>query len=326
MPTIKELSTALNCPLRGDPATVIEGVASLENAGPHDMAAIEKEKYLRLAEESRAGAFLVSETLGAGFDRPCLFTDFPLANLNLVIEALGLHVRQPPAGTHPTAIIDPEAKVGEGCSIGPYAVISAGAVLGDRCVLHPHVVIDGDVIAGNGCVFEAGAMVHDGARLGHRVRIGAHAVISRQGFGFAPSPKGPVQLHHVGHVVLGDDVRIGASTTIDRARFDETRIGAMCGFDFGVHLGHNCTIGERTFLAAQVGLAGNAHLGSDCEVGGQVGIANECGLGDRCRVAAKSGLMRMWGDDLTLFGFPAYELRESMRMLSALRKLGGRRK
>ena len=326
MPTLQELCELVAGEIAGDSAIEITGVASLENAGPGELAAIENRKYLPLAAESGAAAFLVPKKIGQELDRPCIYTDFPQAALNVVIESFGLHVPRPAAGVHPTAVIETGATVGDECHVGPYAVVQAGAVIGARCVLGSHVVIEGDVVIGDECEFEPGVVIHNGARLGNRVHLGAHAVISRQGFGFAPSPKGPVKLHHVGLTVLEDDVHIGAGTTVDRARFDETRIGAMTALDNQIQIGHNATVGRRTFIASQTGLAGNSHVGDDCEVGGQVGLANHARVGHRCRVAAKSGVMNEWAEGTTMFGVPAFEKTEFFRMLGALRKLGKQKK
>jgi UDP-3-O-[3-hydroxymyristoyl] glucosamine N-acyltransferase len=122
-------------------------------------------------------------------------------------------------------------------------------------------------------------------------------------------------------VVLDDDVHVGAGTTIDRARFDETRVGRFSALDNLVHVGHNSTIGARTFIAAQTGLAGHAHVGDDCEVGGQVGISVGCGVGDRCRIAGRSGVIRRFGDGKRVLGYPALERGEALRMVAVLRRL-----
>ena len=221
--------------------------------------------------------------------------------------------------------VEPGASIGESVHLGAYAVVHAGAVVGAGCVLSDHVVVEGDVVIGDDCVFEPGAIVHNGARLGNRVHLGAYSVVSRQGFGFAPGPQGPIQLHHVGLTVLEDGVRIGAGTTVDRARFDETRIGAMSALDNQIHIGHNATVGQRTFIAAQTGMAGNSHIGDDCQIGGQVGLANHARIGNRCGIGAQSGAMGTWEEGTTLFGSPAFEKTEFFRMLSALRKLSKRK-
>jgi len=145
-------------------------------------------------------------------------------------------------------------------------------------------------------------------------------VISRLGFGYAPGPTGPVLLHHVGTTVLEDDVHIGSGTMVDRARFDETRIGTMTALDNLIHIGHNASVGARTFVAAQTGLAGRASVGDDCLVAGQVGIANDCGVGDKSVVAAKSGLIALHPDNSDLFWYPARPRQKALRALARLFK------
>lgn len=321
MPNLAELCRAVEGELRGSGDVDISGVGSLEGAGEDDIAPIDSERFLNAAADSRAGAFLVSRRIEPELDRPCIYADAPLVALNRVIERLGLVTPPPPPGVHPTAVIDGTATVPDSCSVGACVVIGPLARIGAGTILQANVVIEGGVAMGERCVVEAGAVLHEGAVLGNRVRIGANAVISRQGFGYTAGPAGPERLHHVGRVVLEDDVHVGAGTTIDRARYDETRIGRSSALDNLVHVGHNCTIGERTYVAAQAGLSGNAHIGSDCEIGGQVGVGNRCGTGDRCRVAGKSGLIRMWGDDKVLMWYPAHERSEALRMLATLRRL-----
>jgi UDP-3-O-[3-hydroxymyristoyl] glucosamine N-acyltransferase len=156
------------------------------------------------------------------------------------------------------------------------------------------------------------------------VSIGAHSVLGGPGFAYTAGAKGPERLHHLGRVVLEDDVHVGAGCTIDRARFHETRLGRQTALDNMVHIAHNVTIGPRTFLAAQCGIAGSARIGADCEIGGQVGFGDQCEVGDRCRIAGGSGVTRKYGDDLTLFWYPAFERTEAFRMIARLRKLAVR--
>lgn len=321
MPTLKELSKAAEGELKGPPDVRITGVASLGSATKEQIAPVESPKWLEVALASKAGAFLAHKSLAEKLGgRPAILSPFPLAALNKVIDALGLVPPPEPPGIHPTAIVDPEAKLGANVSIGHFAVVGK-ARIGARCVLQARVVIEDGVELGDDCIVEPGAVLHAGLVAGNRVRIGANAVLSRQGFGYAPSPKGPVKLRHVGRVVLADDVHVGACATIDRARYDETRIGRFSALDNLVHLGHNCLVGERSFLAAQTGMAGGATIGDDCEVGGQVGLSNQAHVGDRCRVGAQSGVISRWEDGSTIWGCPAMPKTEFLRCMAELRKL-----
>jgi UDP-3-O-[3-hydroxymyristoyl] glucosamine N-acyltransferase len=303
MVKLADLQAAAGCALRGDPNIEITGVASLERAGESDIAPIEGARFAAAAAASDAGAFVVPPDLAEGCDRPCLVSPHPLVCLNAVIEAMGLAGPPPVVGIHEAACVDPAARIGAGTRV------------------EAHAVIEADVVIGKDCVISSGAVIRNGARLGDRVRIGENAVISRQGFGYAAGPSGPVLLHHIGRVVIEDHAHIGAGVTIDRARFDETRIGAMTALDNLVHVGHNARIGARTFIAAQTGLAGGATIGSDCEVGGQVGVGVKCGVGDRCRVAGKTGVTKLWGDGFTLMANPGRERRDVLRLMAALERL-----
>jgi UDP-3-O-[3-hydroxymyristoyl] glucosamine N-acyltransferase len=323
MPTLEQIARLVDGELAGPPEFEITGVGSLECAGAGEIAPIDSKTWLKAARDSKAGAFLVAKDLEAEFDRPVIVSEYPLVAMNRVIEMFGLDIPPPPPGIHETAVVDPTAKLGDAVSVGPCVVVGPEARIGARSVLHPQVVVESGVIMGERCVLEPGAVVHEGAELGNRVRIGANAVISRQGFGYAKGPHGPELLHHVGKVVLEDDVHIGAGSMVDRARYDETRIGRFTALDNHIHVGHNCTIGARNVMAAQTGMAGNASIGNDCSIGGQVGVANHCGVGDRCRVGAQTGLMKQYGDDLTLWWTPAGNPREILRAFAWLYKQAG---
>ena len=321
MATLAELCRAVDGELRGDGGVEITGVGSLEGAGAGAIAPLDSDRFLKAAQASRATAFLVSTKVKADFGRPCMRHAFPLVALNRVMEILGLVAPPAPPSIHPTAVVDRTARIGAEVYIGPYAVVGPRVGIGARSVSRSHVVVERGVTIGEDCVVEPGAVLHEGCVLGHQVHVGAHAVLSRQGFGFAAGPKGIVKLHHLGRVVLEDGAHVGAGTCVDRARFDETRIGAMSKLDNLIHIGHNCTVGKRTFIAAQTGMAGNAHIGDDCEIGGQVGVANRCGCGNRVRVGAQSGLIGMLPDGGEVWGTPARPRLEMLRQMAALKRL-----
>ena len=304
MPTLAELNRVVEGEIRGDENVEIIGVASLESAGESDIAPLDSDRWIKVARKSKAGALLVSTKVEATFERPVIAAEYPLASLNRVMETLGLISPPPTPGIHPTAIFADSATLGENLHVGPYVVIGA-AKIGNGCVFHPGAVVESGVEMGDGCVIGAGAVLREGSRLGDRVHVGPKTVLSGPGFGFASSASGPVPLHHIGTVVLEDDVHLGAGVTIDRARFDETRVGRLSALDNLVHVGHNSTIGQGSFIAAQTGLAGSARIGSGCEVGGQVGIANNAGIGDGCRVGAQTGITRFFEGPIEIWGTPA---------------------
>lgn len=325
MPTLEEISETLEGDLCGPADLVIHGISSLERAGPGQLAPLAGARFTTAAHASKAGALLVSRHVPGPWKRPHILVGHALVALNRLIEFMGLVRPAKDAGIHATASVEDGADVDPSASIGPYAVVEAGARIGARSQIGAHVVVESGVVLGEDCRVAPGAVLHEGLTAGDRVHIGAHAVLSRPGFAYVAGPRGPVHLHHIGLVVLEDDVHVGAGATIDRARFEETLIGRHSALDNLVHVAHNCSIGPRTFIAAQSGFAGHAHVGADCEVGGQVGIGNHCGVGDHCRIAGGSGLTRSFGDGKTVMGYPALERTESLRMTASLRKLASRR-
>ncbi|MHC4223625.1 MAG: UDP-3-O-(3-hydroxymyristoyl)glucosamine N-acyltransferase, partial [Planctomycetota bacterium] len=272
MPTLEEISRALEGDLRGPGDLVVDGVSSLERAGPRQLAPLGDVRFTDAARASKAGALLVSQEVAGDWARPHIVVGHVLASLNRLIEFMGLVRPARGAGVHATATVDPGAEVHPSAAVGPYAVIEAGAQIGARTQIDAHVVVEKGVVLGEDCHIAPGAVLREGLVAGSRVHIGANSVLSGPGFAFTASPLGPLRLHHIGRVVLEDDVHVGAGCTIDRARFDDTRIGRFTALDNMVHVGHNTTIGARTFIAAQSGFAGSTYIGEDCEVGGQVGF------------------------------------------------------
>jgi len=325
MPTLEEISETLEGALCGPADLVIHGISSLERAGPGQLAPLAGPSFTPAARVSKAGALLVSRHVPGPWNRPHILVRHALIALNHLVEFMGLVRQVKNAGIHGTAIVADDAEVDPSASIGPYAVVETGARIGARTQVDAHVVVERGVVLGEDCHVAPGAVLHEGLFAGDRVRIGAHAVLSRPGFAYAAGPHGPVHLHHIGRVVLEDDVHVGAGATIDRARFEDTFIGRQSALDNLVHVAHNCSIGARTFVAAQSGFAGHAHVGADCEIGGQVGIGNHCGVGDHCRIAGGSGLTRSFGDGKTVMGYPAFERIESLRMTASLRRLALRK-
>ena len=207
---------------------------------------------------------------------------------------------------HETAVIGARAEIGEGCTIGPCAVIGPGVRLGP------------------GSSVGAGASIHF-ALVGARAQILAGARIGEAGFGFADERPVPVWLPQLGRVVLGDDVEIGANSTVDRGALRDTMIGSGTKIDNLVHVGHNVRIGRNCFIAGQVGFAGSCVIGDGVMIGGQTGFADHVVVGDGARIAAQSGLMRdvpageSWG------GAPAAPSRVWLRATAAMMRAGERK-
>jgi len=238
-------------------------------------------------------------------------------------EALdALHPRpRPQPGIHPTAVIDPSARIGAGVHVGPHAVVGAGTVVGDGCILHAAAVLYDDVQLAAGCEVHAHAVLHPGSRLDRACVVHSGAVIGSEGFGFVPTAKGWRKMPQTGQVVLEEGVEVGCGSTIDRPSVGETRIGAGTKIDNLVHIGHGVTTGRGCALAAQVGIAGGARLGHGVILAGQVGVANRATIGDRAIASSKSGIHGEVAAGEVVSGYPAIPNRLWLRCSAAFNKL-----
>jgi UDP-3-O-[3-hydroxymyristoyl] glucosamine N-acyltransferase len=219
-------------------------------------------------------------------------------------------------------VVDPTARLGQGCEVGPLAVIGAGAEIGAGCVIGPHAVVGEGVVLGEGCRIGAhaslshciagrGVVVHPGARIG------------QEGFGFAVTPEGRFEtMPQLGRVILGDLVEVGANATVDRGSQGDTVLGAGTRLDNLVQIGHNVRTGRGCVIVAQVGISGSATLGDGVQMGGQSGLTGHLTLGDRVRVSAQAGVMNDVPAGTDVAGTPAWPAKDTLRAMAALRRLG----
>jgi UDP-3-O-[3-hydroxymyristoyl] glucosamine N-acyltransferase len=217
-------------------------------------------------------------------------------------------------GVHPTALVAGDAKLGEGVNIGAYAVVGPRSRIGNGTTIMPHVTVEADVTIGAGGLLHSGVRIGHGCTIGDRIIIHSNAVIGADGFSFAPDLMSAAvftagvevtRVHSLGNVVIGDDVEIGACTTIDRATLESTRIGRGTKIDNHVHIGHNVTIGESCILCGMVGISGSVTLGDRVRLGGGVGIGDHVHIGDQAVVAAGSGVGANVPADTLVSGYPA---------------------
>ena len=304
-----------------DSDKLLHDVAPLETAGADDVSFLENRKYLAAFRASRAGAAFVDPEMAKAAPpaMALLVTEEPYKAYAVAAQAFYPTAPVAP-GSAPSAVVDPEATVPEDCEIGPNVVIEARARLGRRCQIGANSVLGAGVIVGDDCRIGANVTVSH-ALIGARVVLHPGVRIGQAGFGFAPDPAGPVKVPQLGRVVIGDDVDIGANTTIDRGTLGDTEIGAGTVIDNLVQIGHNVKIGRHCILVSQVGISGSTVLEDYVVLGGQVGLSDHLKLGQGARVAAKSGVMRDVEPGIEIAGIPAVPVRQWHRQTAALARL-----
>jgi UDP-3-O-[3-hydroxymyristoyl] glucosamine N-acyltransferase len=309
----------LHDPADGD--RLFGDVAPLETAGPQDVTFLDNRKYLEAFAASRAGAAFVDQAAIARAPAGMALLVSPEPYKAFARAAQAFYPEKPViAAVAPSAVIDPGATVPADCEIGPNVVIAAAARLGARCQVGPNTVIGAGVEIGDDCRIGPNVTLSH-CLIGARVVLHPGVRIGQPGFGFAPDRNGPVKIPQLGRVIIGDDVDIGANTTIDRGSGHDTVIGPGTMIDNLVQIGHNVSLGRGCILAGQVGISGSTKLGDFVMAGGQAGLAGHLKIGSAARIAAKAGLMRDVAPGDTVCGIPARPIAAFMKETAALQRL-----
>jgi UDP-3-O-[3-hydroxymyristoyl] glucosamine N-acyltransferase len=279
---LSELAERLGAQLVGEDVLVAR-VAPLESAGDDAISFLANPKFRRHLDATQAAAVILSPKHAEATSRPRLLHANPYACYARVVALLN-PASPVAAGIHPSASV--AAPVPASASIGPGAVIEAGAELGERVVVGANAVIGERAVIGEDSVVEAGAVIRHDCRLGRRALVHSGAVIGTDGFGFAKDGDDWVKIPQIGRVLIGDDVEIGACTSIDRGALDDTRIGNGVKLDNQIQVAHNVTIGDYTAIAGCVGIAGSTRIGARCTIGGAAMIIGHLDICDGVHVSA----------------------------------------
>ena len=323
---LSDLAVKLNCRLEGDPDAEITGVAGIDHAEPGHLTFLANRRYSPLLKTTRASAILIEERIS--IDRfpghpalSALRTPNPYLAFAHAIELFYLPPRYSP-GVHPTAIISPTAKIGEGAHIGPYCFIDDSATIGRNAVLHSFVTIYRDAAIGNDFFAHAHAVVRESCRIGDRVTLQNGVIIGGDGLGYAKQSDGSwYKIEQSGPAVLEDDVEIQSNSCIDRATVGETRIGRGSKIDDLVLVGHASNVGANSMLCGQTGLAGSTKIGVGCILAGQVGTAGHLTIGEGAVITAQSGVPGDVPPKSLYSGYPAVDNREWLKTTAALKDL-----
>ncbi len=289
--TLGQLAAHVGAEVRGDADLPIQGLATLQEAGPAQLSFLANPQYRKYLPESRAGAVLLTAADADGFAGTALV----VANPYLAYASLShLFDRKPKAaaGIHPTAIVAADAEVDPSASVGAYAVIESGARIGAGVSIGAHCVIGARSVIGEGGWLAPRVTLYHDVTIGARVSIQSGAVIGGEGFGFA-NEKGVWQkIAQIGGVTIGDDVEIGANTTIDRGALSDTLIGNGVKLDNQIMIAHNVQIGDHTAMAACVGISGSAKIGRHCMLAGGVGLVGHIEICDNVFVTGMTMVTR----------------------------------
>ena len=322
---LRDLAERLDCRLEGDGEVEITRATGLEEAGPSDLTFFANAKYTAALRSTRAGAVILGDAAPA-VACAALRAKNPYLAFAKAVEIFA-PVWTPERGVHRLAFVAGNADVASDASIGPFVVIGERARVGARTIVQPHAVIARDARIGDDCLIHARVSIRERVVLGNRVIVQDGAVIGSDGFGFARGDDGS---HHkipqVGGVVLEDDVEIGANTTIDRPAVGETRIAAGAKIDNLVQIAHGVRVGERSLLAAQVGIAGSTTLEPSVTLAGQVGVAGHLTIGKGTVATAQTGIPNSVDPGSFISGYPAIDNRDWLKASAVFRKLPELRK
>jgi len=324
--TASELAVLLNGRVVGNPEVRVRRLAKIESAGPGSVSFLSNPEYERFIYSTEASIVIVAETFEPSQDLPqdltLLRVEDPYRAFARLLEAYDAILKRQ-EGIHPTAVVDEEATLGEGCFVGPGVVVERGAVVGDRVELHAHVHVGRDVRIDQDTVLHSGVRVLDRCVIGRRCTLQAGTIVGSDGFGFAPKEDGTyAKVPQTGNVVIEDNCDVGAMTTIDRATLGSTVLKNGCKLDNLIQVAHNVVIGEATVIAAQTGIAGSTTIGSRCMIGGQVGIGGHLTVANGSRIAAKSGVSAsLIHEGQTYQGNPAVPVKQFQKFQIALRRL-----
>lgn len=306
-------------PVRGSQDVIITAVQDIEHAQYGALIVLHKRSYKAHIRTSKASVCITSDW--AVNDAPdgmtLLLSDNPYYLFAQILQQI-FPQEHPTSYRASTAYIHPDSQIGKDCHIAHGAYIGAGVVLQDRVYVGPSAVLEKDCMIGSDCSIEAGAVLRH-TSLGERVSIHSGARLGQEGFGFAIGADYP-DIPHLGRVIVGDDVSIGANTCIDRGSLRDTVIGRGTRIDNLVQIGHNCQIGEYCILAGQAGIAGSTVLGNRVAMGGQAGAIGHLEIGEGCKISAASAVLGSLKEGICVSGIPAVETKHWQRQIKFLRR------
>jgi UDP-3-O-[3-hydroxymyristoyl] glucosamine N-acyltransferase len=321
--SLGELAVRFGLTLRGDPSLNVCSVATLSRANTGALSFLANSRYRRQLESTRATAVILSAEDEAHCPVAALIDPNPYLAYARIASLMHPEMTPEP-GIHPSAVVADGAQIASSASIGPLAVIEEGARIGERVLVGPGCIVQKGASVGADSALMSRVNLYPGVTLGKRCILHAGAVIGADGFGFAPNDGTWAKVPQVGSVRIGDDVEIGANTTIDRGAIDDTVVENGVKLDNQIQVGHNVIIGAHTAIAACTGISGSTVIGQRCMIGGMVGFAGHLMIADDVVVTGcslVSASIKKPGSYSS--GMPTVETRLWRRMVAHLRRLDG---
>ena len=323
--TLRELAALVQGEVVGDGEMVILGAGPMSDSQPGQITFLEDSKYLPAFLASANVAAVVSLSIKVD-GKPTIRVNDPLLAFITIFQRFHPQSNSPPPGIHPAAHIHPSAHLGEGVTIEAGVMIGENCWVGNESHLHAGVVLGAGCRLGDRVTLHPHVVLYPGCLLGSRVIIHANAVIGADGFGYRLHEGSQVKIPQLGHVEIGDDVEIGACTTIDRGTFGATRIGSGTKTDNLVMVAHNCQIGKHNIFASHVAIAGSVTTGDYVVMGGQAGVVDHLFVGEGAMLGAQTGLMTDAKPGEKLLGTPGRPLKDTLRIWAVLNWLPEMRK
>ena len=285
--TLGILAEALDADLEGDKNIAITGLATLEKARPGDLSFLSNPAYFGLLADTEATAVILEPRFSGSFQSNKLVTENPYLAFAKASQLFD-NAPTPGVSIHPTAYIDDSAEIGDEVTIGPHTVIEGEVRIGQGSIIGAGVFIGQGSKLGTNCTLHSNVTIYHGVKLGNNVHVHSASVLGADGFGFAFDGEKSVKIAQLGSLTIGDDVDIGAGTTIDRGALSDTVIEQGVKIDNQVQIGHNCRVGKHTVICGCTAIAGSVTIGKYCVLGGATGVVGHIEIADHARISAMS--------------------------------------
>lgn len=335
--SLAQIAQVIGGRVEGADVKVSSVAVSPLHATEEDLALVFDEKLVAQLGECKAKALVV--TPGAQTERPRIVVERPMLAVQKMLSAVAPKRHVPPAGVHPSAVVDPTAQLADGVAVGPLVVIGPGCKIGARTVIQPGTVIGAKVEIGENSSIGAGCLLADAVKIGNRVILQQGAVIGSDGFGYATERESNLErrlkgirelndesnphlkIPHIGTVIIEDDVEIGSNTTIDRSTMGATTIGQGTKIDNLVMIAHNCRIGKEVLIIGTTAVGGSCTIEDRAIISGSACISDHIKIGKDAIVEGMSGVIRNIPAGDVQVGIPATDRREYIEQVLRIKKL-----